>query len=114
MRGGSMVRKSEDSYSRWLQRVTLTSNALDLEPKVFASRSPRTVAASLKRSAERSRRRRGTAFESAMSMLSFYINRAGKTLSPQRRRLLTEAKSELRKLYGRWVRLMWLVASCLR
>jgi hypothetical protein len=96
-----MARKAEGSNSRWSQRVTLTSNALDLEPKVFASRSPRTVAASLKRSAERSRRRKGTAFQSAMSMLTFYINRAGKTLSGERRRVLTEAKTELRRLYGR-------------
>ncbi len=96
-----MVRKSAGAISRWSQRVTSTSNALDLEPKVFASRSPRAVAASLKGSAERSRRRKGTAFQSAMSMLTFYINRAGKTLSPERRRVLTEAKSELRKLYGR-------------
>ncbi len=96
-----MVRKSAGAISRWSQRVTSTSNALDLKPKVFASRSPRAVAASLKRSAERSRRRKGTAFQSAMSMLTFYINRAGKTLSPERRRVLTEAKSELRKLYGR-------------
>ena len=96
-----MVRESGGPNSRWSQHVTLTSNALDLEPKVFASRSPRTVAASLKRSAERSRRRKGTAFQSAMSMLTFYINRAGKILSPERRRVLSEAKTELRRLFRR-------------
>src|SRR5712691_7866616 len=96
-----MVGKSAGAISRWSQRVTSTSNALDLEPKVFASRSPRAVAASLKRSAERSRRRKGTAFQSAMSMLTFYINRAGRNLDASRRRVLDRAKDELRRLYGR-------------
>jgi len=86
---------------KWSQRVTATSNALDLEPKVFSFTSARTVAASLKRSAERSRRRKGTPFQSAMSMLNFYINRAGKNLPVSRKRVLTEAKSELRRMFGR-------------
>jgi hypothetical protein len=68
---------------------------------VFTARSPRSIAASLKRSAEQSRRRKGTAFQSAMSMLNFYINRAGKTLPDARKRVLTAAKTELRRLYGR-------------
>jgi hypothetical protein len=87
--------------SRWSQRVTTTSNALDLEPQVFASDSPRSVAASLKRSAEQSKRRKGTPFQSAMSMLTFYINRAGKKLPAERRRVLMDAKTELRRLYGK-------------
>jgi len=96
-----MPRKSPVSLSRWSQRVNMTSNALDLEPKVFAISTPRKVALSLKRSAERSRRRKGTAFQSAMSMLTFYVNRAGKNLPAERKRLLRHAKTELRRLYGR-------------
>jgi hypothetical protein len=86
---------------RWSKRVTQTSDALDLEPGVFSQRSARNVALSLKRSAERSRRRKSEPFQSAMSMLSLYINRAGKKLSPARKRVLTQAKSELRKAFHR-------------
>src|SRR5213596_409772 len=86
---------------RWSQRVTRTSNALDLEAGVFAQEDPRRVARSLKRSADRSRRRKSDPFRSAMSMLTFYINRAGKTLSRSRRKRLEAAKDELRDLYGR-------------
>jgi hypothetical protein len=78
-----------------------TSNALDLERGVFARRSPRAVALSLKRSAERSRRRKSAPFRSAMSMLNFHINRSGSGLSASRRRVLERAKDELRHLYGR-------------
>jgi hypothetical protein len=76
---------------RWSAIVTSTSNALDLEPGVFTSRSPRGIAASLKRSADRSRRRRGTPLQSAMSMLNFYINRAGRGLSTRRKEILNAA-----------------------
>jgi len=86
---------------KWSKHVTETSNALDLEADVFSSASPRTVAASLKRSAERSNRRKGTPFQSAMSMLNFYINRAGRNLPASRKRMLTQAKSELRRMFGR-------------
>ena len=86
---------------RWSKRVTETSNALDLERGVFAQDDPRRIARSLKRSAERSRRRKADPFRSAMSMLTFYINRAGKTLSESRRARLEAAKDELRALYGR-------------
>ena len=86
---------------RWSQRVTATSNALDLESRVFAKRSARAIAASLKRSAERSRRRRGTPYQSAMSMLNFYINRAGRTLPAERRRTLVRARGELRRAFGK-------------
>ena len=85
---------------RWSQRVTETSNALDLEPGVFKG-DARQVAASLKRSADRSRRRKTDSFRSAMSMLNFYVNRAGKHLSAARRQVLDAAKEELRALYGR-------------
>jgi uncharacterized protein DUF3175 len=84
--------------SRWSQRVTEQSNALDLESGVF---SPRSIARSLKRSAERSHRRKADPFRSAMSMLTFYINRAGKQLSKRRLARLEAAKDELRALYGR-------------
>jgi hypothetical protein len=78
-----------------------TSNALDLEHGVFTKRSPHAVALSLKRSAERSKRRKSAPFRSAMSMLNFHINRGGKGLSASRRRVLERAKGELRRLYAR-------------
>ena len=78
-----------------------TSNALDLEKGVFTRRSPRAVALSLKRSAERSKRRKSSPFRSAMSMLNFHINRAGKGLSKSQRKVLERAKDELRELYGK-------------
>jgi hypothetical protein len=84
---------------RWSQRVTQTSNALDLDRGVFTFSSPRRIALSLKRSAERSRRRKASPFQSAMSMLNFYINRAGRGLPAPRKRVLTQAKEELRRLY---------------
>jgi hypothetical protein len=81
--------------------VTERSNALDLEPGVFTQSSAKAVALSLKRSAEASTRRKASAYQSAMSMLNFYINRAGRTLSPRRRALLERAKRELRKAFDR-------------
>ena len=86
---------------RWSADVTRSSNALDLAGGVFRINSSRKIAASLKRSSEQSKRRKGTAYQSAMSMLNFYINRAGKSLSPNRKRILERAKSELRKVFGR-------------
>lgn len=86
---------------RWSKRVTETSDALDLEEDVFRKSSARAIAASLKRSAERSSRRKAEPFRSAMSMLVFYINRAGKNLTVERRRTLERAKDELRRLFGR-------------
>jgi hypothetical protein len=85
----------------WTRRVTATSNALDLEPGVFTWNDPRRIAASLKRSAEASQRRKSTPFASAMAMLNFYINRAGRNLRPERRQVLEQAKQELRRLFGR-------------
>jgi len=78
-----------------------TSDALDLDRGVFSRRSPRAIAASLKRSAEHSKRRKSAPFGSAMSMLVFYVNRAGKKLPASRRRTLEQAKVELRRLFGR-------------
>jgi hypothetical protein len=87
--------------NRWSQRVTEHSNALDLEPGVFTCADPRRIAASLKRSAERSRRRKAGPFRSAMSLLTFYINRAGKQLTDEQRTRLEATKDELRALFGR-------------
>jgi len=90
---------SPSKGARWSQRVTETSDALDLEPKVFTWKDPRRIARSLKRSAERSTRRKGSPLQSAMSMLNFYINRAGKDLDAGQRKILNEAKDELRSLF---------------
>ena len=86
---------------RWSHRVTKTSDALDLESGVFSKPDPRAIARSLKRSAERSKRRKADPFRSAMSMLTFYVNRAGKKLTARERKKLERAKDELRDLYGR-------------
>lgn len=86
---------------RWSRRVTETSNALDLEPGVFTWSDPGRIAQSLKASAERSRRRKADPFLSAMSMLNFYINRAGRQLPEAQRGHLEAAKDELRVLFGR-------------
>jgi hypothetical protein len=88
------------SGRRWSAEVTRRSNALDLEPAVF-TRSPREIARSLSRSAARSRRRKSGAYQSAMSMLTFYVNRAGRGLSAARRAKLERAKDELRRMHGR-------------
>jgi len=85
----------------WSQKVTRTSNALDLETGVFSWNDPYTIAASLKRSSDKSERRKASPFASAMSMLNFYINRAGKNLPKDQRMILEKTKDELRKLYGR-------------
>ncbi len=84
---------------KWSKKVTENSNALDLEKGVFSFKEPRKIALSLKRSAEQSKRRKGTPFQSAMSMLNFYINRAGKNLPDERKKTLEQAKIELRKLF---------------
>ena len=89
------------SANRWSADVTRKSDALDVEDSIFTSRSPKKIALSLKHSAETSKRRKGTPLQSAMSMLNFYINRAGRNLSPGRKRLLERAKPELRKAFGR-------------
>ena len=86
---------------QWSRRVTERSNALDLDSGVFTRANPASIARSLKRSADRSRRRKADPYRSAMSMLTFYINSAGKSLSATRRRRLEAAKDELRRLYKR-------------
>ncbi|MGV7214778.1 DUF3175 domain-containing protein [Bradyrhizobium sp. UFLA05-112] len=86
---------------RWSQRVTKESDALDLKHGVFKQTSPQKIAASLKRSAEHSRRRKSGAYRSALSMLTFYINRAGKTLPKTQRTRLERAKVELKRAFGR-------------
>jgi hypothetical protein len=99
-----MTSSKRDGRSRdekWSQRVTLESNALDLAPGVFTLDDPIAIAASLKRSAEASARRKADPFRSAMSMLTFYINRAGRSLPERRREILEQAKIELRRLFGR-------------
>ncbi len=92
-----MASKREGKY--WSAKVTKESNALDLEPGVFTFDDPARIARSLKRSAQLSLRRKGTAYQSAMSMLNFYINRAGKNLPAKRRKVLERAKNELRKAF---------------
>lgn len=85
----------------WSGEVTRNSDALDLEDGVFELDDPARIAKSLKASAEKSDRRKSSPYQSAMSMLTFYINRAGKNLSEERRATLEEAKDELRKAFGR-------------
>lgn len=87
--------------NRWSQKVTEESSALDLEPGVFKLGDPKRIALSLKRSADASSRRKADPFRSAMSMLTFYINRAGNRLAEEERETLEAAKDELRALYGR-------------
>src|SRR5919108_4069513 len=91
-------RKTAAKGTYWSGHVTKTSNALDLRAKVFASRDPHRIALSLKRSAESSKRRKGTPYQSAMSMLNFYINRAGKNMPQRQKSVLQRAKQELRKV----------------
>jgi len=98
---GVSARRAGNDRRRWSQKVTQTSHALDLEPGVFSLAEPREIALSLRRSAEASRHRKSEPFRSAMSMLNFYINRAGKKLTAERRRCLEAAKDELRALYGK-------------
>jgi len=95
------ARKPTGRARKWSAHVTETSHALTLREKLFQSRDPEAIAASLKRSAVRSRQRKGTPLQSAMSMLNFYINRAGKNLPATRRRTLNAAKRKLREQFGR-------------
>ena len=93
--------KRKASPKRWSQRVTQESDALDLKRGVFTLRDPKRIAASLKRSAERSSRRKAGAYRSALSMLTFYVNRAGKTLPKTQRERLERAKVELKRQFGK-------------
>ncbi len=85
----------------WSHEVNETSDALDIEAGIFASDDPKAIAMSLKASAEKSHRRKAEPFRSAMSMLVFFINRAGKNLTTEHRKTLEAAKDELRRLYGK-------------
>jgi hypothetical protein len=98
---GKRTRAREANGRYWSARATRESDALDLERKVFGQQSPARIAASLKRSAERSRRRKASSYQSAMSMLTFYINRAGRNLPASRKRILMRAKDALREAFGR-------------
>jgi len=94
-------RKKKMKSQRWSQQVTQTSHALDLEEGVFTLEDPRQIARSLKKSADSSPRRKADPFRSAMSMLTFYINRAGTQISAEQLYRLEKAKDELRALYGK-------------
>jgi predicted HNH restriction endonuclease len=89
------------SQKKWSAEVTEHSDAFDLEEHIFESDDPAKIARSLKRSAEKSHRRKGTPYQSAMSMLNFYINRAGKNLPEKQKKVLEDAKNELREAFGR-------------
>jgi hypothetical protein len=95
--GKKSIKKSANK--KWSARVTKHSNALDLENSVFKKKNPGKIAESLKRSAEHSKRKKSGPYQSAMSMLNFYINRAGKNLTSKEKQPLEKAKSELRKLF---------------
>jgi hypothetical protein len=97
----SSSKKPSTKSKRWSQRVTKESDALDLKRGVFTLTDPKKIAASLKRSAERSSRRKTGAYRSALSMLTFYVNRAGKTLPKTQRDRLQRAKDELKHQFGR-------------
>ena len=97
-----MKHKETSSSKNWSAKVTRESHALDLEEGVFTWNDPVKIALSLKKSADKSKRRKAAPFRSAMSMLVFYINRAGRNLSQKQKLVLEQAKDELRKLYGKY------------
>jgi hypothetical protein len=99
--GAGAKRKAAPAKRKWSGAVTQHSDALDLEQNVFTWRDPKRIARSLKQSAEHSRRRKAGSYQSAMSMLTFYINRGGRNLSAAQKRILGQAKDELRLLFGR-------------
>jgi hypothetical protein len=94
-------RASRSNPKRWSHRVMETSDAMDIEHEIFKEGSAQEIADSLKKSSTRSNRRKGTPFQSAMSMLNFYINRAGRNLPKSRRTILDNAKKRLREAFGR-------------
>jgi len=95
------TKKTPASRRKWSADITKHSNALDLEGGVFKNKDPKKIAQSLKHSAENSTRKKSDSYQSAMSMLNFYINRAGKGLSKKEKEPLEKAKGELRKLFHR-------------
>src|SRR5690242_12396876 len=96
-----MAKSKSHHGKKWSARVTKESNALDLDPRVFTWRDPKRIARSLRQSAEHSHRRKSDPYRSAMSMLVFYLNRAGKNLPKTRKNVLEKAKEELRKQFGK-------------
>jgi hypothetical protein len=92
-------KKSSKKY--WVKKVALESNSLDLEKGIFTWKNPKKIAQSLKKSAEKSNRRKSSPFQSAMSMLNFYINRAGKKIDSKQGKILEQAKEELRLIFKR-------------
>lgn len=91
----------QDSRENWSQEVTQNSSSLELEEGVFSLQDPRRIAESLTQSAQQSTRRKGSVLQSAMAMLNFYINRAGSQIDPEQKRILEQAKDELRALHGK-------------
>lgn len=89
------------AVKKWSKKVTNTSNAMDLEKDVFKQKDPKAIAQSVKRSAEKSKRKKAGPFQSAMSMINFYENRGGKNISAAQKKILDQSKEELRKLFGR-------------
>lgn len=96
-----MAKKRKSKKRKWSAEVTKNSDALDLKKGVFTLHDPKKIAESLKKSARHSHRRKGTPFQSAMSMLTFYINRDGKNLAAKQKEILEESKDELRALFDR-------------
>ena len=96
-----MRKKNKTPGNKWTSKVTKHSDALDLKEGVFTLHDPKKIAASLRHSAEESTRKKGTPYQSAMSMLTFYINRDGKNLPEKQKKILEKAKDELRVLFGR-------------
>ena len=99
-RGGYTAPMAAAKTKKWSQHVTETSDAMDLEPNVFKQTSAKKIAEDIEHDAEKSTRRKTTPYRSAMSMLTFYINRAGKNLSPKQRKVLEDAKDVLRAEFG--------------
>jgi len=99
-----MIKPDSQNSANWSAKVTRESDALDLEQGVFTWKDPKMIAASLRKSAQSSSRRKASSFQSAMSMLVFYINRAGNKLDAEQKQVLELTKDELRKLYGRGVK----------
>jgi len=94
-------RAKKSAPKKWSKKVTQTSNAMDLEKDVFKQKDPKAIAKSVKLSAEKSKRKKAGPFQSAMSMINFYENRAGKNLVTSQKKVLDKSKEELRKLYGK-------------
>ena len=100
-RAGQKTASKKKTPRKWSRKVNQTSDALDLEQNVFKGNDPKKIAQSLKRSASRSKRKKAGPFQSAMSMLNFYINRGGKNLSASKKKVLNQSKEELRKLFDK-------------